>query len=79
MFTPEQVDVRESLVALVHMFVCFVVMVYPSTIMNHGTMGYPLCDSLDADDIAGPQVSVYDQTSRLERILCSVSPYVCLL
>jgi len=36
------------------MFVCFVVMIYPITIVNHGTMGYPLCDLVDAVDLAGP-------------------------
>ena len=68
----ERAKLRESCVELGHMLVFHVVMVYPSTIMNHGTMGYPLCDSLDADDIAGPHVSVYDRTRRPKRILGSL-------
>src|SRR4051812_22540894 len=50
---PEQVDVRESWVALGDTF-CFVIMIYPITIIAKGTMGYPLCDMVDAVDLAGP-------------------------
>ena len=53
-------------------------MIYLSTIISQGTMSYPLCDPVDAVDLAAPQVSFYNQTSRLERILGSVRPYVDL-
>jgi len=45
---------RESWVALGHMLVCYIDMTYIHTNIAQGTMGYPLCDPVDAVDQEGP-------------------------
>jgi hypothetical protein len=75
----ERANLRESCVALGHMLVFHVVIVYPSSIISKGTMGYHLWDPVDVFDLTGSAGQFLRYNEQNEGILGSIGPYVGLL
>ena len=72
----ERAKFRESCVALGHMLVYHVVIVYLSSIISKGTMGYHLWDPVDVFDLTGPAGQFLRYNEQKEEILGSIGPYV---